>query len=221
MERKVACLVQECLSVWPMRAARAQPDFQRLLGRASWDRLAPAIRRRFAIDKTRAHYIGEADVEASWIGRLIAWLVIPFGRPLPTETGHQKAEIDLLPAQGGVRWLRHYLRPNRGWETVASIKRHDKTGRLYECAGPLAMRLTVTEEAGTMVFTSDSFFLDLGFVKVRLPDCLTPGLIRVVHEDLGDDRFRFTLLCRHKLFGVTMKQVAEFTDTPLMEGPKP
>lgn len=212
------CIAQQLGFGWADRETRTQPDFEALLGRAAWRKLAPDIRRRFAVNKTRAHYLGAADLHASWLGRFIAVLVIPFGRPLPTGTGRQAAEIDLHPARGGVRWLRHYLRPRGGWECVTSTKKLDRAGRLYECAGPLAMRLHVTEEDGAIVFTSDRFFIDLFGLKLPLPDCLTPGRIRVVHADQGGGRFRFTLESDHKLFGRTFHQIADFRDAPCQEG---
>lgn len=206
---------------WRDPDIRTQPDFETLLGTDGWLRLAPSIRRRFAVNKTRAHYVGTADLEASRLGRLIAWLVIPFGRPLPTGTGRQDAEIDLHPARGGVRWLRHYLRRTLGWECVASTKKIDSEGRLYECAGPLVMRLAVSEQAGAIIFDSDGFFLDIAGLKLPIPDLLTPGRIRVVHEDLGGDRFRFTLDGEHPLFGRTYRQVAVFRDKPVDHGDTP
>lgn len=215
----MSCVITQSLGFgWRDPGQRTQPDFRALLGVEGWNRLAPEIRRRFAVDKTRAHYVGAADLEASVIGRLLAWLVIPFGRPLPTGRGHQDAEIDLHPARGGVRWLRHYLRPQRGWECVASTKKVDRTGRLYECAGPLIMRLTVSEADGAIIFDSDNFYLDLFGLKLRLPDLFTPGAIRVVHRDLGEGRFCYTLTADHPVFGRTFHQTATFNDVPDHEG---
>ena len=72
------------------------------------------------------------------------------------------------------------------------------------------MRLTVSEKNGMLVFTSRCYEFALGGWRLRIPALLTPGVTTVVHEQLHDDRFRFSLSVVHPLFGVTIFQDGVF-----------
>ena len=193
---------------WP---AETPPAFVELLGRVKWNRLRPAIQARFLERAKPVIYQGQAQLKASLMGRALAWVAISLGRPLPVHTGVCEARIELEPIVGGVIWNRLYRKPGQNWEQVRSVKRMRK-GHLHECAGPVAMRLSVDERHGALVFTSQGFWLMALGLSLRLPDWLTPGQIVVTHEDLSSGRFRFTLTCQHPLLGPLFHQVADFDD---------
>ena len=202
----------------PHPHACGAPNFPQLLGKAAWGRLAAPIRARFGPGTRAIAWRGQAELHANWFGRLVAIACIPLGRPLPTLHGHVVAEIGYVARENGAAWLRRYISPDQMGEAVCSTKRVDKTGALRECAGPVEMRLTVTEEDGALVFTSNRFFLRLGALDLPLPAWATPGRFRVVHRDLGPAGFSLTLTARHPWFGTTFDQHAVFPATPLKGG---
>lgn len=173
--------------------------------------LHPAIRQRFAAN-TEREYPGRASLHASPIGQCIAWICCLIGRPLPVSRGELGARVRLERARGGMRWIRDYIHPDGKVERVCSTKRIDDRGRLHECARLVSMRLQLSEEGGSLVFTSDAFLLDLGPLHIPLPDILTPGRIIVRHEARGEDRFEFHLTCDHPWFGRVFDQSVICTD---------
>ena len=46
--------------------------------------------------------------------------------------------------------------------------------------------------------------------RIALPRWLTPGALSVIHAELGDGRFSFTLQIAHPRFGLLLRQMAIF-----------
>lgn len=205
----------------PRRAThreRALPPFAALVERGGWHRLAPAIQRRFAGQPLAGEAIVYAGrmlrIEASPAGKLFAIFCRLLGTPLPPFVGRDiEADIRLERHEtDGVVWTRHYRRGDR-MIAVRSVKRVAEDGTLLECVGAgFGMRLRVYEEEGALHFLSTSYFCHVGQREVTLPALLTPGPIHVVHTDLGDGRFRFTLTAHHPLLGETFSQDGVFHD---------
>jgi hypothetical protein len=200
------------------RTERALPPFAALVEWGGWNRLAPAIRERFAVEPfpgRRVVYAGNMHrIDASLAGQLFALFCRLLGTPLPPFTGRDiEADIRLERHDtDGIVWTRHY---RRGGRTIAvrSVKRVAEDGTLLECVGAgFGMRLRVYEKDGALHFVSTRYFFHIGRREIALPDLLTPGPIHVVHTDLGDGRFRFTLTARHKLLGDTFSQDGIFHD---------
>ena len=205
----------------PRRAPRDErelPPFAALVEGGGWHRLAPAIRDRFAVQPRAGEaivYDGTmARIDATFAGKLFALFCRLLGTPLPPFTGRNiEADIRLeRHDKDGIVWTRHYRHGNRTI-AVRSVKRVAEDGTLLECVGAgFGMRLRVYEEAGVLHFLSTSYFCHLGRHEIALPDLLTPGPIHVVHTDLGDGRFRFTLTAHHRLLGETFSQDGVFHD---------
>ena len=200
------------------RTERDLPPFAALVERGGWQRLAPAIRERFAVEPfpgRQVVYDGTMHrIDASPAGMLFAIVCRLIGTPLPPFTGRNvEADIRLeRHDKDGIVWTRHYRHGDRTI-AVRSIKRVAEDGTLLECVGAgFGMRLRVYEEAGALHFLSTRYFCHLAGREVALPDLLTPGPIHVVHTDLGDGRFRFTLTARHPLLGETFSQNGIFHD---------
>jgi hypothetical protein len=191
---------------------RPAPSFKTLLGERAWARLAGPIRQRFGPGAVTGDFTGLARLHASRFGALIAALMIPFGRPLPTLTGGCEAQVTIRPGPQGAVWDRAYRKAGGAWQHVRSVKRQEG-GALYECAGPIWMRLRLEERGGALAFISTGFFLALGRLRLRLPDWLTPGQLTVTHTDHGEGRFAFALTCRHPLFGAVFDQTVQLCDT--------
>ena len=188
-------------------------DIAALLGPAAWARLPAAVQRRFGSHAEAARYDGHMDLRCSRLGRVLAWLAWPLRGPLvPHCLTAVPTEVTACPdGRGGVVWSRHM-----GRQTVCSTKtaytRDPGGGVLERTAGGLAMALDVFEDGGALVFQSRHYAWCWGPLYLRIPACLSPGVCRVEHRDLGAGRFRFTLTMRHPLWGETFHQSGVFAD---------
>jgi hypothetical protein len=192
-------------------------DFERLVARDGWWRLAPDIRRRFS-EKPKPdapmRYIGVMQrVRRSKSGWLFAQCCRLIGTPFAPHRGVDVPVAITLHSDvsGGVIWERQYRYPNRRPVVVSSIKRVDADGSLLECVGfGLGMRLAVFEANHALHFLSVRYFWRIGRRQIQLPHFLTPGTAHVIHQDLGRGRFRFTMTIHHRLFGTLFQQDGVF-----------
>lgn len=187
-------------------------DYAGLLGASAYRRVVPDVRARMA--NHRATFEGTMErVELSRVGRALAWLATPFGRPLATSTGRDvPVRVDVFPALGGGdTWRRRYDFGPGHMVEVRSVKRLNASGLLVECLGKwLQMELTLVEEAGAMVFESTAYRVLLGSISFTLPSWCNPGRTRVVHRDLGNGQFRFELSITHPQLGRLATQGGTF-----------
>jgi hypothetical protein len=75
------------------------------------------------------------------------------------------------------------------------------------------MSLTVHECEGALVFRSARYFLQLFGRRLFLPHWLTPGALTVIHAEVPDGRFGFTLQIVHPRFGLLLRQMALYQET--------
>lgn len=208
-------------------AALVSPDvraadtrYRALLGEAAWASLPEAVRRRFsktagagAVTIYRGRVVA---TELSRLGRLLANLARVVGAPLPLAPSAGGAVIVTVledPAFRGQVWTRSYARFGRFPQIIHSAKRFSGPTGLEEYLGfGLVMRLAVGAEAGTLVFRSAGYGLELGGRFLPFPAWLTPGTCEVRHRDEGNGRFTFTLSLEHPLAGRLLHQVAVFED---------
>ncbi len=201
------------------------PDFARLLGPAAWQRLAPAIRRRFSETPGRStpiRYHGiMQEVRCSAVGWLVAQACRLLGTPFALHRGTDvPVTITLRHADGGaaIAWERTYHYRGHPTAIVCSEKRTAPDGTLIERVGAgFAMRLALSEADGALQFHSCGYVWQAGPLRVALPDWLSPGAAHVLHQDLGAGRFRFVMTIRHPLFGTLFHQDGVFRE----EGPTP
>ena len=193
--------------------------FRALLPEADWNALPAAVRRRFS--KRLAHgatvvYRGEVvTVEARPLGRLLAHAARLIGGPLPLvfEPGVSIVTVTEDAVGQGQVWSRMYVRPNGFPQVIHSAKRFAGPTGLEEHIGAgVGMALTVAAEQGALVFRSAFYFATLIGLRLRLPDWMAPGALTIVHRDLGEGRFAFTLALDHPLFGRLLGQDAIFQD---------
>jgi hypothetical protein len=209
--------------------APARLDLAGLVGSDGWRRLPAAVRRRFgAAGHARVVYEGRMDLQCSVLGRWFAWAGRLLGGPLTAErAGAVPTRVRVQDdGRGGVVWERQFIglggvphragsadRGAQAARVVRSTKCRARDGGLVERTdGGLAMRLAVFEQAGSLVFESRRYFLDLGGWALPLPAWCTPGVCRVEHQDLGAGRFRFLMTMRHAWWGETFRQCGEFVD---------
>lgn len=200
--------------------SRHDPRYRRLLGEAAWQRLPPAVRRRFSRhlnDGEQIVYTGAVvSIEMSRIGRLLAQLARLAGAPLPLDpngTGPSTVVVQESALFGGQVWSRSYPRSGRFPQVIHSAKRFAGPTGLEEYLGlGLRMRLEVSEEEGRLVFRSAGYAIDIAGRPRRIPGWLSPGRCTVIHRAETDDRFSFTLTLDHAIAGRLLQQVAFFRD---------
>lgn len=198
---------------------RKQSTLRTLLGN-EWEKLHPAIQARFATDPAineHVFYRGVMEtVECSLAGKLFAHLTRFIANPLtPYEGKNVRMDVTLHRKTGlaGVYWRRTYYYEGRTPYTVTSVKRKDCKGRMTECVGAgFGMLLDVKAEGSSLHFRSTRYFWQMGKFQLPLPHLLTPGETHVVHEDLGDGNFRFTISMQHICLGTTFYQSGIFRE---------
>jgi len=116
-------------------------------------------------------------------------------------------------ATDGQIWTRLYARRNGFPQMVHSSKRFSGPTGLEEYVGRgVGMALNVHVEDDVLVFRSAGYFLQLFGRRIALPDWITPGALSVLHAELGDGRFSFTLQLVHPRFGLLIRQMAAFRE---------
>jgi hypothetical protein len=207
--------------VAPRRAAVADPrgvrtpDFRALLGEAAWAGLPESVQARFdaASHAAPRDFPGAMDVRMNWLGWLFAQACRPLGSPLAPWPG-EAIPVNVLVRvgpRGGVRWERVYAYPGRPPLSIVSMKLAAPDGSLLEVTrGGVGMRLSLGVEGGALVFRSTGYFWRIGSWLAPLPRLLTPGDCTVIHRDLGDGRFHFSLGFRHPLAGETLVNAGDF-----------
>jgi hypothetical protein len=166
-------------------------------------------------------YRGEVvDVRANRLGWLLSQAARLIGAPLPLVFRPDAAVVTVTEdavGQGQV-WSRIYVRKNGFPQVIHSAKRFAGPTGLEEHVGAgVGMALTVTVENAALVFRSVFYFLDLGPIRLRVPHWARPGDLTIVHRDLGEGRFAFTLALDHPAFGRLIAQDAVFHDPPAAE----
>src|SRR5215471_1039340 len=205
----LALRLRECPRIASRAPAHKEIDFARLVGPLGWRRLPEPIRRRFAHAPSRgheAHYSGTMHVVAcSRFGFILAQLARLIRTPFAPFAGENIPVLITLRKSSdghGIVWERVYHYPRHAPIKVCSTKRLASDGMLTECVGGgFGMRLYVYEEDRALHFLSHRYFLRIGGFEIGLPHFLSPGVVHVIHSDLGNDNFRFEMTFRHALLG--------------------
>ena len=192
--------------------------FHDLLPDEAWGRLPLAIWRRFSkrfADGETVVYVGTIEeARFSPIGWWLAQLARVIGGPLPLcrETGGPMV-VTVTEARGGQIWTRICTRSDGFPQVIHSAKRFAGPTGLEEYVGyGVSMALTISVEHEALVFRSVGYSLQIGPLRLALPDWLTPGDLTVTHSDLGGGRFRFSLDIVHPRFGKLIRQSAVFME---------
>ncbi len=193
--------------------------FRALMSEEDWAALPTPIRRRFSKrlsgGKT-AVYVGE--VLETWMSRA-GWCLVQaarlIGAPLPTDRRRHSPSIVTVTediASGGQIWTRLYVR-NGFPQVIHSAKRFAGVTGLEEYVGyGISMALTIHVKDEALIFRSAGYFLQMFGRRIPLPRWLAPGALSVIHAELGDGRFSFTLQIAHPRFGLILRQMAIFRE---------
>lgn len=193
--------------------------FRTLLPADAWAALPPAVRRRFSKRMTggaTVTYCGAVTtVRASAAGRLLAEAARLIGGPLPLvfEPGAGVVTVTEDTVGQGQVWTRLYTRRTGFPQVIHSAKRFAGPTGLEEHIGAgVGMALTVAVEGEALVFRSAFYFATVLGLRLRLPRWVEPGRLTIVHRDLGDGAFAFTLALDHPWLGRLLGQDAIFRD---------
>ncbi|WMT71758.1 DUF4166 domain-containing protein [Bradyrhizobium sp. Ash2021] len=194
--------------------------FHALLPDEEWGRLPLATWRRFSkrlADGKTVVYVGEIDEACfSRIGWWLAQVARVIGGPLPTVAETQVPMIVAVTedaASRGQIWTRVYARRHGFPQVIHSSKRFAGPTGLEEYVGygvSMALRISVEHEA--LLFRSVGYAVQIGRLRLPLPEWLTPGDLTVTHADLGGGAFRFSLEIVHPRFGPLIRQSAVFRE---------
>lgn len=206
-------------------APRTDPDlgdrrFRALLREREWSSLPDAIRRRFS--KRLPHgaaivYAGEVlETRMTLPGWLLAQALRLVGAPLPTaRCVHVPSVVTVTEdkASGGQIWTRIYARRHGFPQVVHSAKRFAGPSGLEEYVGyGVGMALDLLVREGALIFESRNYFLQLFGRRFVLPKWLCPGELTVIHAEVPDGRFSFTLQLIHPRLGLLMRQMALYRE---------
>jgi hypothetical protein len=194
--------------------------FRRLMCEAEWMSLPAAIRRRFSKRQRPGGstvYAGEIlETRMSFGGWLLAQALRLIGGPLPTSRcTHVPSVVTVTEDKsgGGQIWTRIYARRKGFPQVVHSSKRFAGPTGLEEYVGyGVGMTLGVSAREGALIFRSRNYFLQVLGRRVFLPDWLTPGALTVIHAEVPDGRFSFTLQIVHPRFGLLLRQMALYRE---------
>lgn len=215
-----AAFAIEELEAAPPEGELADLRFRALIPAADWAALPPAVRRRFSKrlqGGAMVVYEGEVRaVESNLAGRLLAKAARLIGGPLPLVFSPGAAVVTVTEdavGQGQV-WTRLYVRGDGFPQVIHSAKRFAGPTGLEEHVGAgVGMALTVTAGDGALTFRSAFYFVTLpGGLRLHLPRWAEPGALTIVHRDLGEGLFAFTLALDHPVLGRLLGQDAVFRD---------
>ena len=200
--------------------------FRTLIGEGDWAALPEATRARFGkrvAGCAAIVYAGEVvECRISMLGRLLAQAARLIGGPLPTS---RDADVPACvsvtedPASAGQFWTRIYGRRRGFPQVINSCKSFSgPTGLEERIGGGFGIALRAEVENGALHFLSDHYFLGWRRFRVRIPQWLAPGRLRISHIDCGHGLFAFVLALRHPVFGELIRQTAMFREVGQSEG---
>lgn len=188
--------------------------FRALLGEHQWLTLPAAVRRRFSkslCGGASVIYSGDVlKIRYSRLGWLFANLLRLIGAPLPLSRKAGMVSIVAVTEDGehnGQFWTRVFARERGFPQVIKSSKRFCGPTGLEEAIGfGIIIGLLASAEAGTLIFRSQRYYLEVGGLKLPLPRALSPGRLTVSHTELTAVTFVFSMHLEHALFGELVHQ---------------
>ena len=152
-------------------------------------------------------YAGEVlETRMNAGGWLLAQALRLIGGPLPTaRCAHVPSVVTVTDdkATGGQIWTRIYARRQGFPQVVHSSKRFAGPTGLEEYVGyGVGMSLDLRVREGALIFRSRDYFVQVLGRRFVLPAWLCPGELTVIHAEVPDGRFSFTLQLVHPRFGL-------------------
>src|SRR6266511_4004244 len=194
--------------------------FRALLSAEDWAGLPLPIRRRFSkrlYGGNTIVYAGEVlETSMCRAGWCLAQAARLIGAPLPTSrNAHVPSVVTVTEdlATGGQIWTRLYARRNGFPQVIHSSKRFAGPTGLEEYVGyGVGMSLTIHVKDDALIFRSHRYFLQLFGRRITLPAWMTPGALSVIHAEVADGKFSFTLQIVHPRFGLLLRHMGIFRE---------
>jgi hypothetical protein len=194
--------------------------FRQLVGKAEWEALPAAVRKRFSKKLTggaTSVYAGcVKQFRFSRFGKLLAQALRLVGAPLPLFDHVDVPTIVTVTEDvrsGGQIWTRTYANRSGFPQVIHSAKRFSGPTGLEEHVGcGISMLLKVVAEPHGIVFKSAGYQLKLGALRIGIPRFLSPGEVTVSHMEAEGERFIFEMTLLHPWFGELIHQSAEYGD---------
>jgi hypothetical protein len=194
--------------------------FRALLADDDWAALPLPVRRRFSKRLAGGRtvvYAGEVlETRMSRPGWCLAQMARLIGGPLPTSRDVNMPSVVTVTedmASGGQIWTRLYARRGGFPQIIHSAKRFAGPTGIEEYLGRgFGMALRIGVRNGVLVFRSEGYFLEVFGRRFWLPGWLSPGIMTVIHSELGDGRFEFALDVSRPRFGTLIRQRAAFRE---------
>jgi hypothetical protein len=194
--------------------------FRALLRESEWSALPAAIRRRFSKRLPAGGttvYAGEVlETRMTLGGWLLANALRLIGAPLPTtRCVHAPSVVTVSEdrTSGGQIWTRIYGHRKGFPQVVHSAKRFAGPTGLEEYVGyGVGMSLDLHVCDGALIFRSRDYFVQVLGRRMALPVWLCPGELTVIHAEVPDGRFAFTLQLVHPRFGLLLRQMALYRE---------
>lgn len=195
--------------------------FRDIMGPNVWDALPAAVRHRFGnrlgAAESTVYQGAVTEMRMTFAGRILAHAARIVGGPLPYDISSvgQPAVVSVTEdrAGRGQFWIRQYGREAGFPQIIHSSKRFAGPTGIEEYIGlgiGIALRLSPVPDG--LRFDSDHYFIKLGGWRLRLPKWLQAGKLCVVHQDLGQGAFRFSLTLTDPFGGEMIHQDAIFHD---------
>jgi len=192
-------------------STRSQPLFQRALGNAAWNRLAPAVRRHYAMSAATAETrtlpgIMEEIVHAPIIKPLLLVaqafdaLVPQRGRDVPVEVRNWTD-----PAKPRTLfWHRTFRFPDGRTSIFRSRMEPGGPGEIIELLRfGVGIRMRVEESNGALVYMALEHCWKIGPWRLGIPNWALLGTATIVERAISDDELHLDFSIKHPLFGRT------------------
>ena len=196
------------------------PRFRKLVGKAEWDALPAAVRKRFSKKLSggaTSVYAGSVtQYRFSRFGKALAHALRLVGAPLPLFDHVEVPTVVTVTEDvrsGGQIWTRTYANRSGFPQVIHSAKRFSGPTGLEEHVGfGISMLLLVVAEPHGIVFKSAGYQLKVGRLRIGIPRFLSPGDVTVSHMETEGERFIFEMTLHHPWFGELFHQSAEYGD---------
>lgn len=196
----------------------ASADFKELLG-SDWNKLHPEIQSRFSLQhcyKTTVYRGIMEKVSMSAMGWMFAQFCRLLGTPLSYGQGENvPTEVVVYPNEelGGTTWDRFYNFKSGKINRVRSTKVILPEAGLIEVAvSGFGMYSKVYVEQEALVFESKRFFCTVFGKRIPIPHLISPGKTIARQTVLGENKFQFSLIIDHMVFGRVFEQIGIFKE---------
>jgi hypothetical protein len=189
--------------------------FKAYLGN-EWSKIHPNIQKRFSQDPSYNRPISYSGamsiVYCSIFGKILAYITKRTGALQPYKGIDVPVDI-IVSAQSGIEGVfkqrTYYFRNKKPFHFNSHMVMRD--GKLLEfVGGGFGMNIDIEVRDGDLHFFDGGYFLNVGRMRIPLPDLFSPGKTHLIHKNIDDKSFEITININHRLFGKMFHQKGVF-----------